>query len=1116
MRKSFMRQKFSICLSMVFIVLGFATQAQVGQAFYNTANWKFSNPKQFGFTVLDVDYFDDNNAIAVGSDGGIAKTTDGGLNWSYGVLTFINPVNGFLTKGIFADVHFITSTIAYAVGSNGLMIKTTDAGLNWSKVNTPLTTNNKSINACWFVDADKGYIGGQVNNTADSLPKLYFTLNGGSTWDSIASPVVNGVTRCGYISNPNIPSVLYPVDAKMKDIQRIEFTNTGVGYICGTGSPLFPSVSLRAVSATVCTPGTTFLTTGAHTAALLWKFKNGVLTDYSISKERIGYSGINTSTINCTTGFGNITPAAQTYRAMNIINDSMVVMMSFNNNTVVRVSTGENDRTANVNAGAALELGKYEVLNFPFPPNSGTPIPAVQVLLASNPYQMRRTGNGTLVANGNFGRMWLSVDTGRNWIESRSLPAGKNYSNNGVWALDIAPNGKFLSMGSLGVVADSMPGAPGWNSNYVTVPLGAAYNKIEFADCNNGIAAGSSNITVTRDGGNTWIDRGRPDFAASFYSINGMTFPTISKAYFAVSNGTLYFSGDTAITLDPIFSDPLIQMNDVTTSGNDSIWAIGYSSFTVAAAARTSKVYRSTNAGATWTTYSGFSVGSLAQNLTDIEFPTRLIGYASGNRDTIYKTTDGGITWNKLPLPNPGVTPQISYRDMFALDANTVFLVGNGFPRKVVIKTTDGGATWTDITGNILTLGLGNLTGIMMHDVNNGYVVSPGLMVKTNDGGVTWTVEAPPTSCLFETAGFAPRNVPASIPFANRRLFVTGANISGAPIMEYGNPANISVNATETVVNPTCTNPSGGSITLNATGAIAPYTYSINGGAFQTSNVFTGLTEGLKTITIKDAFCGTLTKTITIGFTDDLTLIAAPADTSVCAGAPVQLRTNSAATSYAWAPAEGLSNAAIANPIAINNSNRTYTVTATLNSCVKTGTVNITIKPNPIVNAGPDKTIVDGAEVQLNGSGSSNVISFAWSPAATLLSANTFTPFAKPSTTTTYTLTVRDANSCTSTDDVTVTVIPYCVKVLNAFTPNGDAVNDRWIVTTGAACTNQVLVRVFNRYGGQVYSNDNYKNDWDGNYKGKPVPDGTYYYSINFRLISGRIVTAKGDVTILR
>ncbi|MBL0056502.1 MAG: hypothetical protein IPP31_09960, partial [Chitinophagaceae bacterium] len=444
------------------LVLFLITSSAVFSQGYNTTNWKFSNPKQFGFTVLDVDYFDNNNAIAVGSNGGIAKTTDGGRNWTYGVFTFLTTASLKATP-TFNDVHYITSTVAYAVGSPGVMAKTTDGGATWTFVNSPLYANAKNINACWFLDANKGYIGGDVNNNTDSIPRLYVTLNGGASWDSITPPLVNGVSRVGYINNPLIPSVLWPVDAKLKSIYRIEFINDSTGYVCGSNSyavSLFPSVSPRATSSTVCTPLATFLTSGSMAAGLLWKFKSGVLTDYSFSKERLGYTGINTATINCSTTFGTVSPITQQYRAMNIINDSTVVMMSFNNNTVVRVHTGKNDSTANVNAPGIFEKGIYDVLNFPFPPtagpNAGPPIPNPQVLLASNPYQMRRTTNGTLVVNGNFGRMFRSVDTGRNWIQDVTLPQGRNYTGEGVWALDIAPNGRFLSMGSNGVVADSL------------------------------------------------------------------------------------------------------------------------------------------------------------------------------------------------------------------------------------------------------------------------------------------------------------------------------------------------------------------------------------------------------------------------------------------------------------------------------------------------------------------------------------------------------------------------------------------------------------------------------------------------------------------------------------
>lgn len=1124
MRKCFTPQRFSLLLTMIFIM--FASLHTQAQGQYNTTNWKFSNPKQFGFTVFDVDFFDNNNVIAVGGDGGIAKSVDAGANWTYGPFTYVNAA-GLRTKASLTDVHFISANVAYAVGTGGCMAKTTDAGLTWNFVQTPLFVNNKNINTCWFLNENKGYIAGQYN-TQDSIPKLYFTNNGGTTWDSINAPI-GGKTVVGYVSNINLPPLAWNIDAKDKEIWRIQFADDNTGYITGGGSNLFPRFP-SAVAAT-CLPTGTTTTTGSNNAALVWKFKNGVLTDYSLSKERLGYTGINTNTVTCTTTFGSITPQSQQYRAFSIINDSTIVLMSFNNNTVVKVKTGVNDSTLNPNLPGVYEKGKYEMLNFPFPPtagpNAGGPIPNPQVLLASNPYMIKKAANGKLYATGNFANLWTSVDTGRNWIQEKSIPQGQNYSNNGVWALDIAPNGKFLSLGTNGVVADSIAGGT-WTSTYKTMPFSASHSEAKFVDCNNGILAGGSSITVTEDGGNTWIDKARPDFAASFYSINGMAYPTLTKSYFGVSNGVIYVSTDKGTTLDPSHSDFNFQMNGVDAIGNDTVWVAGYSQFTVPAANRTTNIFRSYNGGTSWTAIGGFPAGSTAPNLSKISFASRNVGYLAGTRNGVYKTTDGGTTWTSInPFPalneGPAGFPNafISYTEIQAIDENTVFVIGNMFTStgiKRVYKSINGGTTWTDITGNIPALmPVGNLIGLVMSDANNGYVTAGSSLFKTTDGGTTWTMDIAPINQLFETMAFAPRFVPSAIPFANRKLFVSGFTIqASAHIMEYGNPLNINVNSTETITNTNCTNPNAGAIAVTATGGIAPYTYSLNGSAFQAANTFTGLAQGTYTLVVKDAYCGSLTKTINISFTDNLTVSVSPTDTLVCAGAPVPLIATSAANaSYTWSPANGLSSTTIANPVAIVNQDATYTVTTTLNTCIKTATVTIRIKPNPVVSAGPDKTIVDGASVQLDGS-ATNATSVLWSPATTLTNANTFTPVAQPSVTTTYTMTVNNSDGCTSTDDATVTVIPYCVKIMNAFTPNGDGINDRWMVTNGNTCTNQVMVKVFNRYGSVVYENDNYQNDWNGEYKGKPVADGTYYYVIQYRLISGRTVPAKGDVTILR
>ncbi len=1041
--------------TLVFLIIVFSlasfTHTSFGQGFYNTTNWRFSNPKQFGFQVIDIDFFDNNNGIAVGGNSGIAYTKNGGTTWQYGAFTFLNPA-GLQIGTTFQDVHFVSTSVAYAVGINGCMAKTIDGGATWSFVNSPLFANQKNINTVWFLDVDKGYIAGQFN-TLDSLPKLYVTNNGGATWDSLNAPI-GGKTRIGYVNNPNIASIVTDITAKAKEILRIKFINATAGYITGgsasgTGN-FFPAIP--AINTTTCLPNGTTSATSAGDASLVWKFSNGVLTDYSVSKERLGFNGIYNTAPPCTYRYANNTVHTNNFRALHIENDSTIVIISSNNNLVFRINTGRNDSTLNINLPGVFERGRYTMLNVPFPPinNSnlqGNPIPINATFSFSQPLEILKAPNGKLMVPVNSpaispaNRLMTSIDNGANWVSERFLPTGRNYSEFGGQAIDLLPNGKYVVAGQAGVISDSTAGSA-WNSTYKMDAVGT-YNKIDFANCNNGMAVGGGFIARTFDGGKNWSEIVRTDFNALNIQINSAAYinNNPARAYFATSTGNIYRSLDinaTTPNLDLIYSNANEQVVDVATIGNDTAWACGQSGFTVAAASRSPKVFRTVDGGNNWTVFNNFNIGTTAQTFKNIEFPSRLVGYVSGSRDTIWKTTDAGATWNKLPLPFPAVTPQISYTDMFALDNNSIFLVGNGFPRKVVIRSLDGGNTWQDITGNILAIfPVGNFNSIVFSDVNNGYVGCAGGFLVTNNGGASWRLDFPPSGSNHTSLCFAPKVVPASTPFVNRKMF--SVTVFSNNILEYGNQANVEVNSTENIT-ASCAIGSQGSITITATGGIGAYSYSLNGGIFQTSNLFTNVSAGTKTITVRDAFCGLVAKTILV-------------------------------------PA----------------------------------------LPNPLVDAGPDKLIVDGDIATLDGSGLINPASIAWSPIASIVSGGTtYSATAKPRLTTNYTLTVTAPNGCVSSDIAEVTVIPYCIKTMDAFTPNGDGFNDRWLVTTGVQCTNRVSVAVFNRYGSEVYRNEGYKNDWDGTYKGKPVPDGTYYYVNTYELVTGFKLTLKGDVTILR
>jgi gliding motility-associated-like protein len=171
----------------------------------------------------------------------------------------------------------------------------------------------------------------------------------------------------------------------------------------------------------------------------------------------------------------------------------------------------------------------------------------------------------------------------------------------------------------------------------------------------------------------------------------------------------------------------------------------------------------------------------------------------------------------------------------------------------------------------------------------------------------------------------------------------------------------------------------------------------------------------------------------------------------------------------------------------------------------------ITVLPLPAVSAGNDTVISPGQSVVLNGTGTGTPV---WSPAAGLDSINIYTPTATPATTTTYVLTVVDANGCSNSDAVIIDVVSpqFNGMITSLFTPNGDGINDFWYIEN-IQNYSDCEVRVFNVYGQQVYEKKAYKNDWAGTYNGSDLPDGTYFYVLTF---DSDDTVYKGSLDILR
>ncbi len=244
---------------------------------------------------------------------------------------------------------------------------------------------------------------------------------------------------------------------------------------------------------------------------------------------------------------------------------------------------------------------------------------------------------------------------------------------------------------------------------------------------------------------------------------------------------------------------------------------------------------------------------------------------------------------------------------------------------------------------------------------------------------------------------------------------------------------------------------------------------------------------------------------------------------SICIGESVKL-TASGADFYSWTPATYLSSSSVANPVATPTVTTTYSVTGSdsLNCFQSSGSSTIVVYPYPVVNAGNDTVIIAGSSVVLFPTLSSDVTSVLWSPANTLSCNTCINPVATPLKTTTYRIIASNAGLCKSYDDVKVTVLcdPKRIYIPNAFTPNGDNVNDLFYIM-GYGIEGIKSIRIYNRWSNLIFEKTNIDaNDrlqgWDGLIKGQQAPPGLFSYTAEIICSDGGIIPVSGTVILIR
>ncbi len=252
---------------------------------------------------------------------------------------------------------------------------------------------------------------------------------------------------------------------------------------------------------------------------------------------------------------------------------------------------------------------------------------------------------------------------------------------------------------------------------------------------------------------------------------------------------------------------------------------------------------------------------------------------------------------------------------------------------------------------------------------------------------------------------------------------------------------------------------------------------------------------------------------------ESASILAAIPDAAVCPGTTYTLSGGVDLSSLVltWSPGALLSDPS--SPLAsvtLDTANAVYNWTISAvdaQGCASQDTVQVRVFPRPEISAGPDKAGIIGTMVTLDGSGGAT---YQWSPENYLNAPGSATPQAVVIDTITFFLTGTDVNGCPDSDEMVLFALPdEHFVVANAFTPNGDGLNDCF--QAGEPVDKDFLdFRIFNRWGELVFFSQDGDMCWDGTYRGKPQELGSYIVVLRMVDLNGKEVERSSSLTLIR
>jgi len=533
---------------------------------------------------------------------------------------------------------------------------------------------------------------------------------------------------------------------------------------------------------------------------------------------------------------------------------------------------------------------------------------------------------------------------------------------------------------------------------------------ITVASTASGTANISSSANVSCNGANNGnataaMTGGTPNYTYAW--TNGQTTSTatgLSSGNYSVTITDA--NGCTAVTTITI-TQPTALSASVTTTNSTCTAPNGTASVS-ASGGTGAYTYLWTPGGQTTPTATGLSSGAYSVTVTDANGCTFVlsatVNSTSGGTASIQSSNNvlcNGANTGNATATMTGGTP------------NYTFVWSNGQTTSTATGLSSGNytVTITDANGcsSVATVSISQPTALLATPSQTNIICNGG-----NNGSASVSMSGGTPGYTYSWTNGQTTSSATGLSAGNYSVTVTDAN-GCTSVSAFTITQPTAITATTNSTNEVC-NQLNGDATVSPSGGTGAFTYLWSNG--QTTATATGLAAATYSVTVTDANGCTYVTSVTVNSTGG-PVANAGSNASICFGNSTQLNASGGGT-YSWVPAGGLNCTTCSNPVATPVSSTTYTVIVTdPNGCFSSANVTVTVNALPVANAGADVSICSGTSAQLNASGGGT---YLWMPANGLSNTNISNPVANPSATTTYSLTVTDANGCSNSDVVIVTV----------------------------------------------------------------------------------------------